>query len=207
MKNFSLVLITSILCLIFLCCGCFGPKNKRTATEFYTLNYDAPAPVAGTPLNFSISVEPFDAIPPYDSTRMIYATSLFTVSAYAYHEWIAYPSEIATFLFARDLRNSGIVQSVMVGDYRYATHRMMGRVESFCEQDQEDGWHALLSVSITLVKLNETDITKIICLQKNYTLTEPCPQKNPKGLAIAMSSAMSKISLEIISDIRRSLSY
>jgi ABC-type uncharacterized transport system auxiliary subunit len=206
MKNFRLSPVTLILCLVLLCCGCVGPKGKRLTTEFYTLNYDAPAPAVETPLPVSISIEPFDAIPPYDSTRMIYTTSLFTISAYSYHEWIAYPSEMATFLLARDLRSAGIVKSVMVGDNRYATHRMMGRVESFCEQDREDGWLAFLTISISLVKLNETDITKMICLQKNYTITEPCSQKNPKGLAIAMSHAMSKISLEIICDIQNNLS-
>jgi ABC-type uncharacterized transport system auxiliary subunit len=205
MKYHELFYVFLAGCVILLSSGCVGPKNKRLTTEFYTLNYDAPEQKKDHPLPFLISMEPLDAVPPYDTTRMIYATSLFTVNSYAYHEWITYPAEMVTFLLSRDLRNAGIVQTVMINDSRLATHRISGRVESFCEQDIQEQWQACLSVSLTLIKLDEADITKMICLQKNYTATQSCPHNNPEGLAIAMSAAMSTLSSEIIDDIHAAL--
>ncbi len=197
--------ILLILGLMLMCGGCMGPKGKRAATEFYTLNYDPPARRTEAALPYCISVEPFDAVPPYDSTRMIFSTSPFTLNSYAYHEWIAYPADMVEFIIVRDLQSAGIVQSVFTGDSRFATHRLIGKVSTFCEQDFENDWNALLSVSMTLLRINEPNITKIICFQKTYTAAEPCPRKNPKGFAMAMSAAMAKISDEIIRDIEQSL--
>jgi len=174
-------------------------------TEFYTLSYEPPARTTGSPMPYVISIEPFSAAPPYDSTRIIFTPGMFKISSYTYHEWMSLPADMATYLLARDIGCAGIVKAVMVGDDRLATHRMAGRVDSFLEEDGKDGWNAVLAISITLMKLNENDFTQQICLQKTYKVSEPCSEKNVTGLSGAMSAAMSKISAELVGDLQQTL--
>jgi ABC-type uncharacterized transport system auxiliary subunit len=201
-KRYSFVLIAV---LVILSCGCFGPKAQRFATEFYTLHYDPPEKMTDTPMAFSISFEVFEAAPPYDSIRMIYTNGSTKLNYYSYHEWMTLPADMATFLLARDMRSADIVRAVLVDDERAATHRITGRIESFCEQNLDNEWNAFLSISITLLKINEMDALKQIILQKNYSVSEPCTEKNPTGLSEALSIAMSKISMEMIGDIQKVL--
>jgi cholesterol transport system auxiliary component len=120
---------------------------------------------------------------------------------YYYHQWIMEPGDMITHLFVRDLRASNIARAILISESSYATHQLSGMVDEFYEQDHENGWNAVLSITITLTEKKEIDVTKRILFQKNYKTLYPCKQKNPKGSAMAMSMAMSEISKKIISDI------
>ena len=113
---------------------------------------------------------------------------------------------MVSYFIARDLRNLNIVSGVFMHTEYGATHRLAGTLESFNEQDLKDVWNAVLSLTVTLIKENESDDCKRICLQKTYTETQPCESKNPQSLAKAMSYAMAQVSERVISDIYKVLS-
>lgn len=201
-----IILVMFFFCFSTILCNCVGPKAKRLKTEFYNLNYDPPSKVVSRSLPFVVSIEPFQAAPPYDTTRIIYITNLYTINSYSYHEWIAAPAEIIPFFIARDLEKTDIVQAVMISDDRLATHRLTGIVETFCEKDLKEEWKAILSLNMTLVRINRKDMTSQICFQKNYSAEEICLEKNSAGLTRAMSICMSKLSEALITDIYNTLS-
>ena len=82
---------------------------------------------------------------------------------------------------------------------------MEGAVDEFLEDDNIEGWKAILSVAVTLIKENEPDISKRILFQKSYRVSQSSAQKHPKALAEAMSTAMSQISETIIRDVYKSV--
>jgi hypothetical protein len=63
--------------------------------------------------------------------------------------------------------------------------------------ETEDVWKAVLAVTTTLVVDQEPDISKRILFQKSFTAVKDCRQKNPMGLAEAMSEGMAEISSQI----------
>jgi ABC-type uncharacterized transport system auxiliary subunit len=206
MKRYQFGIIAIILCLDTILCSCVGPKTKRLTTEFYHLYYDPPSKIVDTPFPFAVSVEPFQAVPPYDSTRIVYTTSPYSINFYPYHEWINSPAEMATSLLARDIKDANIFSAVLNSDDRLARYRITGVVESFYEKDLKKEWKAELSIMITLIKIDENNMTNKICFQKNYSTTQTCRKRNPEGLADAMSIAMSSISEMILADIQHTLS-
>jgi cholesterol transport system auxiliary component len=200
MKFTKIIAFGLCLLLLGLIFGCVGKQKQRQTIEFYNLHYTAPGPFTQSPLPFIIFIEKFKSVPPYDSTRIIFSKNDFTQNKYYYHQWIMNPDEMITHLMARDLRESKIARAILVSDNLLATHHLKGIVEQFYEQDLKDQWNAVLSITITMSKKNESDAARRICYQKNYKAISPCEEKNPQGLARAMSMAMSEISEMIISD-------
>jgi ABC-type uncharacterized transport system auxiliary subunit len=203
MANMKFTRVRTIgMCLVLLglMCGCAGKQKHRQTVEFYNLHYAPPGPVTQSPQPVIISIERFKAAPPYNSTRIIYSKNDFMQNKYYYHQWIMNPDEMVTHLMARDLRESNIAQAILVSESSFAAYQLNGTVDEFFEQDQENQWNAVLSITITLTKKNESDAAKRICYQKNYKALYPCEQKNPNGLARAMSMAMASISDMIIAD-------
>jgi ABC-type uncharacterized transport system auxiliary subunit len=72
------------------------------------------------------------------------------------------------------------------------------RIDEFHEKDEEDGWKAVLSITITLIA--EKNIKKVI-FQKQYQEEEKLSIRNPSGLAAAISQTFEKTSKSIIIDV------
>jgi hypothetical protein len=78
---------------------------------------------------------------------------------------------------------------------------MEGFVDEFFEWDTPKGWDTVLGLSITLVVLQEPDISKRILFQKSYRVTRRCKEEHPRGVAETMSLAMQEVSEKIIRDV------
>jgi cholesterol transport system auxiliary component len=193
--------------LAFWIVGCMGVvKAPKEAIKYYTLEYDPPKAVVQNRLPAVIRVPRFQVDPPYNSHRMIYTDQAFQRNAYHYHQWRANPGDLITAFMARDLRQSSIVKAVFVYSGSIpASHVIEGVVEEFYEKDSRSGWYAVLSVSITLIKVKGADISQRILFQKSYHVQKKCLKKNPQALARAMSQAMAEVSELAIKDIQRAL--
>ena len=109
---------------------------------------------------------------------------------------------MVTHLLTRDIRQSGLFKAVFSYDSGFpCSFVLKGSVDDFFEWDLEKSWKAILSVSITLVAKDEPDIAKKILFQKTYSAEHTCRQKNPRGLAEAMSQGLADVSGKIIRDI------
>jgi ABC-type uncharacterized transport system auxiliary subunit len=179
--------------------ACFNLKQPSHKMEFYTLEYDPPQLMNLTPLPFMITVERFSVAPEYNSNRIIYRDTSFKRDTYVYYRWRADPADLVTSFLSRDAKQSGLFKAVLPYDSRLsASYLLEGSVDEFFECDTEEGWEAVLSVSITFMGGNEPDSDKKILFQEHYHAREPCDKKNPRALAEAMSRAMSTVSKEII---------
>lgn len=186
--------------------GCLNLQGPHKPIQFYTLEYPVPGPAGVPRLGWVLRVNRFSAAPTYNTRRMIYRDKAFQRDAYVYSQWRDNPADLVSFFLTRDLRGSGLFKAVIPeGSQESATHVVEGVVEEFLEWDSEALWEAVLSVSITLIRAGEPDASKKVVFQKTYRLREPCPEKNPAGLAAAMSRAMASLSGSVIEEIYAAL--
>jgi len=200
----SVILIIGISLILGACLNLRQPSNK---IEYYTLEYDPPLFTEMDQLPYAVSVEHLTVAPMYDTTQIIYKEGPFARDAYAYHRWRVNPGDMITSLLNRDIRHSGLFKTVTPYASQYGSQFSLGgEVEEFFEWDTEEGWKAVLSLSISLISVNERDVSKKVLYQKSYRATEACKQKNPRALAEALSLEMSRLSREIITDLYEHLS-
>ena len=195
-----------ILAAIFAIMGCIGHQAPKKPVTFYQLEYASQAPhFAEAPLPFVIRVEPFQPTELYGSQRIVYKEKQYITSQYNYHQWITPPDRMVPEFLARDLRQADIVQAVFLNGGEAATHRLVGSLTAFYENDQEAQWEAVAGISIALIKTGKSNITDQICFQKTYEASEISRENTPDGFVEAMSQAVRKISEVMISDIYNEL--
>jgi len=187
--------------VILLLAGCGKPP---TLVQKYMFEYPPPVPRASLPLNEAIKVEQFAVAQAYNSTAMIYRPNPYKSEAYGYHRWRVNPGYLVTDYLLRDLRNSGLFKAVLpYNSSDKARFLLEGGVEEIQEIDEADGWKAALALNITLLDLNEKEVTRRVVFQKNYRAEEPLTEKTPQGLAQGMSRAMERLSAQITADVYR----
>jgi len=198
LKNISI--FAAIFVLIFSCTGSL--KKPAMRIDYYSLDYDPPGPAGLAPLGAVVGVQRFQVAPLYNTNRIIYRDKQFKRNAYNYHKWRANPGDLVSYFLARDLGESAAFKAVFTLDKKLpVSHTVEGMVDEFFEFDRDNLWEAVLSVSVTLIKENEPDISKRILMQKKYRVRKPCRQKNPQALAEAMSLAMAAVSKNIQDDL------
>lgn len=198
--------IISLLCITLPLAACLNLKQPSNKIEYYTLEYEPAAAEDQPSLPSVIQMEKFAVAPIYNSNRIIYREKSFERQAYAYYRWRVNPGELVTYFLSRDMKKSGLFQAVMLRDSRLpSSYLLEGTVDEFLELDRENGWEAVLGLSIALMDEKEADVSKKFLFQKMYRTSQPCRQKNPRALAEAMSLAMSKLSVEIIEDLYKVL--
>jgi ABC-type uncharacterized transport system auxiliary subunit len=187
-----------VLCFIVMS-GCGKPP---ITTNRYLLEYPSPVFGAKPALDESIRVELFAAAQSIRNRDMVYFPKPFEASSYVYNKWEVDPSHMVTDFLLRDLRKSNLFKGVF--GYQQSgigRFRVEGAVQQFAEVDEPDGWKAVLAVSVTLLDLNEPEITKRVIFQKNYRQAELMPEQNAVGLAQGMSRSMEVVSAQIIKDL------
>lgn len=183
-------------------CACAGSEGEIPRTRYYTLEYEPPRLTEINPCPVVIKLAPFSVAPGYDSLRMAYRENSFKRDNYFYAKWRVNPADITAHFLQRDMRESGLFKAVLPHQSEVvAPLTMEGHVLDFYERDGPESWEAVLTITITLIWKCEIGESGKILLHKSYTDQEPCKQKNPKGLAQAMSLAMSRTSKRIILDI------
>ncbi len=181
--------------------GCGGPPAM---VNKYMFEYPSPVFKVKAPVDESLKVELFSVAQAYNSTAMVYRPNPYTQKAYSYNRWQVNPGYLVTDFLVRDLRNSHLFKAVFPhtsgGRSRFV---LEGGVEEIEELDEADGWKAALSLNITLMDMNEEEITKRVVFQKNFQTQELMVEKTPQGLAQAMSRAMENLSQQIVAEVHQ----
>ncbi len=202
MTNKEISVLLVCLCLFPVGCVNFREPTRTERTAYYTLEYAAPEADQRQPLSVVLKVPRFGVAPTYDTNRMIYRGGSFERDAYVYHKWRDNPGDMIPYFLGRDMRQSGLFEAVLSRDSRVPpSHLLEGTVDEFLEWDGEDGWEAVLSISVVLAVVNDPEVGKRPLLQKSYHVRKPCRKKTPKALAEAMSHAMSEVSGAIIKEV------
>ncbi|MBT3258184.1 MAG: hypothetical protein HN366_17250 [Deltaproteobacteria bacterium] len=195
-------LLVLIFCGLFCLTGCSALEKPKPKIHHFTLEYTVLKIEDLKPIDAVLRVDRFGVAPAYNSNRMIYRDQSFKRDEYVYSKWIGNPGDIVTYFLARDLRDSGLFKAVFTyKSHLAASYAMEGSVDEFFEWDTPEGWDAVLGLNITLVVLQEPDVSKRILFQKSYRVTRRCKEEHPRGLAETMSLAMGEVSLKIIRDV------
>jgi ABC-type uncharacterized transport system auxiliary subunit len=137
---------------------------------------------------------------------MVYRDASNKRSSYYYHKWRAVPAELVTFFLKRDMAESGRFAGVLPPESGSGhTHVLGGTVEEFLEWDGKVTWDAVIKVNVILLDPYETDATKRVLLQKQFSSREQAETRKPAAVAKAMSRAMAQISLAIGLAVQESL--
>jgi len=193
--------------IFFLFAGCINLKQPGIRISYYSLDYSPPAFKGLKKIPTVIRVNEFMSAPDYSSAKIIYGKSPFQKNAYVYHRWRSLPSDLVTGFLIRDLRNAPLFEGILEGVSSISPPYMIeGRVDEFYEKDEEDGWKAVLSLSITLTAEKPGETSPFVIFQRQYKTERVCPGKHPEALAEAMSSAMESLSTDIIKDVYKEIS-
>ena len=187
--------------------ACVGAKGPPVESDIYALEYPAPAAVDQEGrLSWSVRVDAFDAHPFIGTDRMAYRENAFKMETYRYHRWQAPPALLVAWHLERDLKSAGFFSAVIGSDsLLQTTHVIEGTVEEFYENDADDGWEAVLSISLTLASNRSEDAGRRILMQHRYSASRPCRNRTPQAVAEAMSEAMAEVSQRALEDIYETL--
>ncbi|MBS3758782.1 MAG: membrane integrity-associated transporter subunit PqiC [Desulfobacterales bacterium] len=200
--------VYGLIILLLSVIGCIGSHPPSQPVKYYQLDYPSPKiSLDKTPLPYVIRVDPFQPSDLYRSQRIVYQDGRYLASRYPYHQWITAPDRMVPKFLVRDLRHADIVNAVFFNSGEAATHRLVGNLEAFYENDQPNPWKAVAAVSMALMETGgDMDIAEQICFQKTYKVNKTCTENTPAGFVAAMSRAMAEISRLIINDIYNELS-
>ncbi len=200
-KKYSIAILFIFPFLTF--ASCMNLKQPNPEIEYYSLEYNSPDFPGKERLPYFIKVEPFKVSPVYNTTHIIYQESAYKRDSYTYHRWAVNPADIVTYMFGRDLKNSGLFKGVMLPGERSReyTFRLGGMVDEFYELDGDKDWSGVLSLSISLIPEGKAKKAGMDVFQRSYSVSEKCEKKNPASLAQALSRAMEKISRQITGDL------
>ncbi len=204
--NPVLFCLWAILCAVPLLSGCSLHKSPQTQTSYYQLNYPAPEPSfphAGLP--YVIRVCPFQSSDLYSRQGIVFQDGPHLTSRYVYHQWISPLDRMLPRMFARDLRQAGIVRGVFLNGGEASTHRLAGSLEAFYEDDAKDPWEAVAAVNVTFIDARARDPAEQIVFQKTYKCRRPCSANRPDAFVEAASQAVADLSGQLTADIYETL--
>lgn len=190
-----------VLVLIFLVAGCVGGQIAST-TEYYMLNYASPDIKGSIPLNVFLRVERFSVAQVFNSNAMLYGTGSFTLTPFPNDRWRVNPGDLVTDNLIRDIRHAGIFRGVFsYRDTEVTRFVLEGNVTEFLEVEEKGSPKALLTIYVTLLDLNQKEVTRKVVFQKRYSQAVECNEKGPGGMAQGLSKSMEQLSGQIISDV------
>lgn len=193
-----------ILFIGFLFAGCVGSSQSPIAVKQFALEYPYPRFESLARIEHVIRVERFTAAQAFHNNDILYRQKPYMRSAYIYHRWNITPSDMMTELLLRDIRAARIFGAVLShqegGDARFL---LEGQIEEFMEIDEGEKTWASLIVHVTFSDLSGKTSGNRIVFQNTYKFAEPFKERQPHELARAMSSAVEKLSKELILDIYR----
>ncbi|HBE44052.1 MAG TPA: hypothetical protein DDW17_01030 [Deltaproteobacteria bacterium] len=182
--------------------GCFPRGKPPYLVEQYILDYPSPVLNNYEPTYETITVVRFTVAQSVNSMAIVYKPDVYRMATYQNYRWRSNPGDMVADFLIRDLRNAGLFTGVFsYRDGESTRFVLEGGLEEFYEKDKEGSGNATITLYIVLLDQYEQEITNRIVLQKRYHIEEPLDEQSPKGLAQGMSSAMAKVSKQVIQDI------
>lgn len=135
-------------------------------------------------------VEAFSAVGAYDDDRIVYRTSPHRLDYYHYHRWSASPGVLVADYLRESLRATGRFQAVLAHRTEGADLILEGRVIAFEEVDvSEEQWLGRATIELLLRDAREGRVL----WTTTVTRDRPLPERNPEGLARALSQVVATV--------------
>jgi ABC-type uncharacterized transport system auxiliary subunit len=189
--------------LIIAVTGCLGGPRSATVVQYYHLEYAAPAFATLAPCPQVIRLERLTTNRAFESRSMVYRSEPFVFADYSSGRWWVAPADMLTDSLVRDFQGAGLFRSVFTfRDSEEARFFLEGNVEEFMEISVKGESLASLVIRVVCVDRTKKDTAGGgTVLQKTYSAREPLRDRTPDALARAMSTAMEKLSKQMITDV------
>jgi len=173
----------------------------------YQLDYEAPITGVDSMVDAVMRIRRFSASPVYDRPEIIFSSGKFERGVDFYNQWATRPGDMIPALLMRDIQASGLFRAVtnnlsgLLPDYE-----LEGVVMEFLDADKDGKERsAVLSVQVTVTKVNPGKGENAILIQKTYAASSPFTERKPQAFVAAMSAAMKTFSGELIKDIQNTI--
>lgn len=176
-----------VFALLVPACGGAPP-----ALRHYTLAVSGGAarPVAG---GATLAVTPLVADSAYDTDQLVYRLSPYRLDYYNYHRWSAHPGLLVADFLRRAYARTGLFRQVLGDASSDAAWVLAGRIAAFEEVDESpERWQAHVALELSL----RDPQSGAVAWSAAYDRREPMPERNPEGLARALSAALARIVAE-----------
>lgn len=190
--------LLAVLCLW--CASCSSAPEIR----YYKLAMPEVEPAANAePSLGSIAIEYLSSDAAYDDTRIVYRKSPYRLDYYYYHRWSAPPSVMITDALRQAFVDSGRFSSVAGGFTSKTELILSGRLVSLEEVDvDEESWEARLVLDLQLHRTSDGALLWSQQIKNKQSVDE----RNPEGVAKALSEATYALSAQLIQQIEEQLS-
>jgi len=204
-KRYRQILLN--LLFLFFCftiiSGCVSTAGKpRAPVEMYLIDYPAPTFDKQDKVDGTIRVNRFTIATAYNSNHMIFRQDNYAFDYFNYNRWAVNPADMVGDILLRDLQ-AGSLFSAAFSRYTMDEGRyvVQGGIEEFFLRKDNSGNAAVIRLDITLQDMKQRETGKKIIFQKKYSREEALTEQSPRGYCQAMSRAMQKLSVQIITDI------
>jgi ABC-type uncharacterized transport system auxiliary subunit len=182
-------MIRFALALSIACAACGG---KIAETRYYQLAQPETKQQGGSDV---LVLQSLTTNAAYDDERIVYRTTPFRLDYYNYHRWTSSPGVMVGNYLEQALETSGKFRAVVRELTPDAPVVLTGRVIAIEEVDRSaTQWLGRIAIELVLSDAH----TGALLWTEQIDETEPLRQRNPEGLAAALSIAMSRIVAHVI---------
>jgi cholesterol transport system auxiliary component len=195
-----------IFIVLVLFTGCFQRTKTPYVVEYFTFDYSSPVVPGLTSIDGLIRIERFSVAHSFNSTAMVFKPQAYRIDSYSHSRWRVNPGDMTGDFLIRDLRKAALFKEVFSyhSDER-VRFTLEGAIEEFFESDEGPASNAILIVNVTLLDMNEKEITRRLRFQKTYRYSKALNEKSPEGFAKGMSANMALFSDQLIKDLNSAL--
>jgi ABC-type uncharacterized transport system auxiliary subunit len=186
----------AIVALSIACAACGG---TLTETRHYQLAQPEGKLRGG---NDILVLESLTTNAAYDDERIVYRTTPVRLDYYHYHRWTSSPGAMVGNYLEQALETSGRFRAVVRELTPDAPVVLTGRVLAIEEIDRSaTQWLGRIALELVLTDAH----TGALLWTEQIDETEPLRQRNPEGLAAALSIAMSRIVAHVVPTIAEAI--
>jgi ABC-type uncharacterized transport system auxiliary subunit len=179
--------------------GCMLSASPEITVNYYSLDYPPPALNGYEPQNVTVRIPRFTSAQECNLQNMIFSPRPGMLQLFNYSRWLVYPADLCTDYLLRDMRAAGVLKVVQNLN---ADFRLEGAVSRFWRMDRDGGAAVNLTINCTLLNNDEkAHADWKILFQRTYVQEEEAADNSPLTLALAMSRAFGRFSLQVQRDI------
>ena len=200
------IFLTLIICLAMLPLGgCFPSSRPEMTTNYYTLDYAAPAlDTSAETITSVMKISRFTSTQEFNTQDMLFSPQGGVLRSYNYSRWRVYPADLCGDYLARDMRQSGVFQAVVQNGL--SRFRLEGALEEFVRIDGEAPYVALAINCTLLDNNNRGGIDAQVIFQRTYRHEVRVGDDSPLAMAQGLSQAMALFSKQVQEDIYLAIS-
>lgn len=185
MKKRSNFIVTCLLCITWLFCGC----ANIPLTHYYTFQPDIEkkAETRSPKYPYIVTIDAFEADVPYQQDKIVFRTSPYEVNFYEYHKWLRLPEELVTEQVFKLVSAAGMFQNVHTQAFEsYSDYIIRGRIKMFDQWYREGTSSVRVRLEYHLIATQEEHTIWMDTVETDINLSKLGIVETVKGFETAL---------------------